>query len=70
MSSVDKANIFAHHLLMCSSQARIDSSTGTYLYAVANQWASEMPAYHVPLIIKYLQNLCSSNDQLTSFQHF
>lgn len=78
-SSMDKSNILVHHLLMCSAQANIDQFnwplldtsphliSPTIVCAVANQWASEMPAYHVPLIIEYLQNLCSSNDQLTSF---
>lgn len=37
------------------------------LYSFANFAVSTIPPYHVSLIIKHLQNLCSSNDQLTSF---
>lgn len=38
--------------------------------AAAHQRLYKTAAYHVFSIIKYLQNLCSSNDQLTSFQRF
>lgn len=65
------------HFLMSSGQRRYfhlfpvrylrSSCIGcSCLCIFANKWLYKMPSYCVFLIIKHLQNLCSSNDQLTS----